>query len=118
SGILLPSSRLITSLGDDTAAHGEVPAVTQKPSIPSPTPPTPPPQPPQNLPSTSQVQHTPPLSPQAEPQSQPQPQQTADFPISLFQEALAARASLTKRVEQLENDKVAQALEITKLKKR
>nr|GEZ87638.1 hypothetical protein [Tanacetum cinerariifolium] len=65
-----------------------------------------------------QVQHTPPLSPQAEPQSQPQPQQAADFPISLFQEALAAHASLTKRVEQLENDKVAQALEITKLKKR
>nr|GEY79618.1 hypothetical protein [Tanacetum cinerariifolium] len=40
--------------GDDTAAHGEVPTVTQEPSIPSPTPPTPPPQPPQDLPSTSQ----------------------------------------------------------------
>nr|GFC17119.1 hypothetical protein [Tanacetum cinerariifolium] len=49
--------------GDDIVAHGEVPIVTQKPSIPSPTPPTPPPQlpqPPQDLPSTSQVQHTPP----------------------------------------------------------
>nr|GFD23565.1 hypothetical protein [Tanacetum cinerariifolium] len=46
--------------GDDTAAHGEVPTITQEPSIPSPTPPTPPPQPPQDLPSTSQVQHTPP----------------------------------------------------------
>nr|GEX12693.1 hypothetical protein [Tanacetum cinerariifolium] len=40
--------------GDDSAAHGEVLTVTQKPSIPSPTPPTPPPQPPQDLPSTSQ----------------------------------------------------------------
>nr|GEW72949.1 hypothetical protein [Tanacetum cinerariifolium] len=39
---------------DDTAAHGEVPTVTQEPSIPSPTPPTSPPQPPQDLPSTSQ----------------------------------------------------------------
>nr|GEV25157.1 hypothetical protein [Tanacetum cinerariifolium] len=36
------------------AAHGEVPTVTEKPSIPSPTPPTLPPQPPQDIPSTSQ----------------------------------------------------------------
>nr|GEW87352.1 hypothetical protein [Tanacetum cinerariifolium] len=50
--------------GDDTAAHGEVPTISQEPSIPSPTPPTPPPQPPQDLPSTSQVHHTPPQSPQ------------------------------------------------------
>nr|GEW09932.1 hypothetical protein [Tanacetum cinerariifolium] len=41
--------------GDDTAAHGEVPTVSQEPSIPSLTPPTPPPQPPQDLPSTSQL---------------------------------------------------------------
>nr|GEU33526.1 hypothetical protein [Tanacetum cinerariifolium] len=40
--------------GDDTAAHGEVPTVTQEPFIPSPTPPTLSPQPPQDLPSTSQ----------------------------------------------------------------
>nr|GEW89961.1 Gag-Pol polyprotein [Tanacetum cinerariifolium] len=40
--------------GDDTAVHGEVPTVSQEPSIPSPTPPTSPPQPPQDLPSTSQ----------------------------------------------------------------
>nr|GEV01574.1 hypothetical protein [Tanacetum cinerariifolium] len=40
--------------GDVSAAHGEVPTVTQEPSIPSPTPPTIPPQPPQDLPSTSQ----------------------------------------------------------------
>nr|GFA49101.1 hypothetical protein [Tanacetum cinerariifolium] len=40
--------------GDDTAAHREVPTVSQEPSIPSPTPPTPPPQPPQDLLSTSQ----------------------------------------------------------------
>nr|GEV14410.1 hypothetical protein [Tanacetum cinerariifolium] len=40
--------------GDVSAAHGEVPTVTEEPSIPSPTPPTPPPQPPQDIPSTSQ----------------------------------------------------------------
>nr|GFA87228.1 hypothetical protein [Tanacetum cinerariifolium] len=50
--------------GDDSAAHGEVPTVTEEPSIPSPTPPTPPSQPPQDIPSTSQVQQTPPQSPQ------------------------------------------------------
>nr|GEU67153.1 hypothetical protein [Tanacetum cinerariifolium] len=38
--------------------------------------------------------------------------------MSLFQEALDACAALTKRVEHLEYDKVAQALEITKLKTR
>nr|GEY31345.1 hypothetical protein [Tanacetum cinerariifolium] len=85
--------------GDDTAAYGEVPTVSQEPSIPSPTPP---PQPPQDLPSTSQVQHTPSQSPQAQPQTQPQPQQTADFPMSLLQEALDACAALTRRVEHLE----------------
>nr|GEX02084.1 hypothetical protein [Tanacetum cinerariifolium] len=56
--------------GDDTTAHGEVLAITQEPSIPSPTPTIPPSQPPQDIPSTSQY------------------------------------------------DKVAQALEITKLKRR
>nr|GEX72664.1 hypothetical protein [Tanacetum cinerariifolium] len=87
-----------------------VTTVSQEPSIPSPTPPTPPPQPPQDLPSTSQVHHTPPQSPQvqqpsAQPQTQPQPPQTADFPMSLLQEALDACATLTKRVEHLEYDK-------------
>nr|GEV88892.1 retrotransposon protein, putative, Ty1-copia subclass [Tanacetum cinerariifolium] len=75
--------------GDVSAAHGEVPTVVKEPSIPSPTPPTPPPQPSQDIPSTSQVQQTPPQSPQVQP----------------------------PRVEHLEFDKVAQALEITKLKR-
>nr|GEV32101.1 hypothetical protein [Tanacetum cinerariifolium] len=39
--------------GDDSAAHGEVPTVTEEPFIPSPTSPTPPP-PPQDIPLTSQ----------------------------------------------------------------
>nr|GEZ97971.1 hypothetical protein [Tanacetum cinerariifolium] len=77
---------------DDSAAHGEVPT----------------------------VQQTPPQSPQVQPPSpQPQPQQqAADFPMSLLQEALDACATVTRRVEHLEYDKVAQALEITKLKRR
>nr|GEY14751.1 hypothetical protein [Tanacetum cinerariifolium] len=106
--------------GDDTATHGEVPTATQEPSIPSLTPTIPPSQPPQDIPSTSQVQQTPPQSPHVQPPSpQPQPQQqAADFPISLLQEALDACAALTRRVDHLEYDKVAQALEITKLKRR
>nr|GEX42736.1 putative ribonuclease H-like domain-containing protein [Tanacetum cinerariifolium] len=52
------------------------------------------------------------------PSPPPQPQQqAADFPVSLLQEALDACAALTRRVEHLEHDKVAQALEITKLKR-
>nr|GEU38401.1 putative ribonuclease H-like domain-containing protein [Tanacetum cinerariifolium] len=72
--------------GDDSAAHGEVPTVTQEPSIPSPTPPTPPPQPPQDLLLTSQVQKH--------------------------------HHNHLRRVEHLEYDRVDQALEITKLKRR
>nr|GEU65749.1 hypothetical protein [Tanacetum cinerariifolium] len=55
------------------------------------------------------------------PQPQPQPQaqqQAADFPLSNLQEALDACAALTRKVEHLEYDKVAQALEIKKLKRR
>nr|GEW18001.1 hypothetical protein [Tanacetum cinerariifolium] len=64
------------------------------------------------------VQNTQPQSHQAQPQTQPQPQPAVDFPMSLLQEALDACAALTRRVEHLEYDKVAQALEITKLKRR
>nr|GFB08619.1 hypothetical protein [Tanacetum cinerariifolium] len=49
--------------GDVNAVHDEVPTTAEEPSIPSPTPPTPPPQPSQDIPSTSQVQPTPPQSP-------------------------------------------------------
>nr|GEW17005.1 putative ribonuclease H-like domain-containing protein [Tanacetum cinerariifolium] len=116
----MASAVICLSTGDDTAAHGEVLTITQEQSIPSPTPPTPPPHPPQDIPSTSPVQQTPPQSPQVQPPSpQPQPQQqTADFPMSLLQEAFDACAALTQRVEHFEYDKVAQALEITKLKRR
>nr|GEU40333.1 hypothetical protein [Tanacetum cinerariifolium] len=47
----------------------------------------------------------------------PPPQQAQDLP-STSQEALDACASLTRQVEHLEYNKVAQALEITKLKRR
>nr|GEU45122.1 hypothetical protein [Tanacetum cinerariifolium] len=59
--------------------------------------------------------HSPPLQPQSPTPAQPQ---GVDFPMSLLQEALNTCAALTKRVEHLEHDKVAQNLEITKLKTR
>nr|GEV31967.1 hypothetical protein [Tanacetum cinerariifolium] len=83
-------------------------------SIPSPTPLTPPPQQPQDIPSTSQVQSPPPQQ-QSPPPAQPQ---VAHFPMSLLQEALDACVALTRRVEHLKHDKVAQDLDILKLKTR
>nr|GEU30263.1 putative ribonuclease H-like domain-containing protein [Tanacetum cinerariifolium] len=83
----------VQDVANDAAAQGANTAVigdaVQQQSISSPTLPTPPSQQPQDLPSTSQVQHTPPHSPRPQPQSQPQ-----------------------------EYDKEAQALEISKLKRR
>nr|GEU62004.1 hypothetical protein [Tanacetum cinerariifolium] len=63
--------------------------------------------------------HIPSTIPPPLPQS-PAPAQPhgTDFPTSLLQEALDACAALTRRVEHLEHDKVAQDLEITKLKTR
>nr|GEV12145.1 hypothetical protein [Tanacetum cinerariifolium] len=81
--------------GDVSATHGEVPTV-------QPTPP--------QLP---QVQ-----PPSTQPQPQPQPQQDVGIPMNLLQEVMDTCVALPRRVEHLEFDKVAQALEIKKLKTR
>nr|GEU92056.1 uncharacterized mitochondrial protein AtMg00810-like [Tanacetum cinerariifolium] len=52
---------------------------------------------------------------ESEEQAQPQ---DANFLMSFLQEALDAYVALTRRVKHLEHDKVAQALEITKIKRR
>nr|GEV81098.1 reverse transcriptase domain-containing protein [Tanacetum cinerariifolium] len=59
------------------------------------------------------VQPTPQQSPQIQPpspQPQPQPQQDAKIPMNLLQEVLDTCTALTRRVEHLKFDKVAQAL--------
>nr|GEY46833.1 xylulose kinase-1 [Tanacetum cinerariifolium] len=101
---------------DNNAAKEPVTAIDDvaDQSIQSPTPLYPPPQQPQDIPSTSQVQSPPPQQ-QSPPPAQPQ---GVDFPMSLLQEALDACAALARRVEHLEHDKVAQDLEIIKLKTR
>nr|GEW29976.1 hypothetical protein [Tanacetum cinerariifolium] len=66
-----------------------------------------------------EVQPTPPQSPQVQPPSPlPLQQQDARIPMNLLQEVMDTCIALTRRVEHLEFDKVAQALEITKLKRR
>nr|GEZ32977.1 hypothetical protein [Tanacetum cinerariifolium] len=58
---------------------------------------------------------SPPPQQQSPPSAQPQ---GADFPMSLLQEAVDACAALARRVEHLEQDKVAQDLDIIMLKTR
>nr|GEU92150.1 putative ribonuclease H-like domain-containing protein [Tanacetum cinerariifolium] len=109
----------VQDVADDDDAQGANAVVqrddAQEPSIPSLTPPTPPPQPPQDLSSTSQVQHTSPQSPQ--PQSQPQPQaqqQAADFPM--MAQALEI-TKLKRRVKKLEKGNKVRVLKLRRLKK-
>nr|GEW35378.1 hypothetical protein [Tanacetum cinerariifolium] len=104
---------------DDVA--NVVPDDAAEPTPPSPTPTTIPPPPPQELPNTLQVAPTPPPSLIAQPSSPPPQQQPShDVAISmdLLNTLLETCTTLTRKVEALEQDKIAQALKITKLKKR
>nr|GEX41591.1 hypothetical protein [Tanacetum cinerariifolium] len=85
----------IVAEDDVIATNNKVP--TEEPSIPSPTPPTPPPQPSQDQPLTSQ---------------------DVGISMDLLQNLMDTCTTLTRRVEHLEHDKIAQALEIAKLKSR
>nr|GEW75321.1 putative ribonuclease H-like domain-containing protein [Tanacetum cinerariifolium] len=91
--------------GDASAADDEVPAAIDEPMIPLPPPPT-------QLPPPSLIAH-----PQS-PQRQPQSPQDARISIDHLQNLLDTCTTLTRRVKNLEQDKIAQALEITKLKQR
>nr|GEV71154.1 hypothetical protein [Tanacetum cinerariifolium] len=110
--------------GTTSVVVDDVHAATDELTISSPTPTTQPPPPSQDLPFTSQVQTTPPPSPIAQPpspQQQPQPPQSshdAKISMDLLHTLLETCTTLTRRVEHLEQDKIAQSLEITKLKQR
>nr|GEV87078.1 hypothetical protein [Tanacetum cinerariifolium] len=100
----------------------DVPAADPEPTLPSPTPVITPPPPQQEITST------PPLSPHQYPQQQPSsppqqqqpspPSQTTNISMDLLNTLLETCTTLTRRVENLKQDKIAQALEITKLKQR
>nr|GEX12069.1 putative ribonuclease H-like domain-containing protein [Tanacetum cinerariifolium] len=99
----------------------DVLTVVDEPTIPLPPPTTQPLQPSQDLPSTSQVQPSPSLSPIAQPpspQQQLQPSHDAEISMDLLHTLLETCTTLTRRVKHLEHNKIAQALEITKLKQR
>nr|GEU48745.1 hypothetical protein [Tanacetum cinerariifolium] len=119
-GMIVPQQAAadVDVVNNDVVA-ADVPAADAEPTPPSPPPTTPPP-PPQELPSTSQVVPTPPPSPIAQPSSHPQkqPSQPTTVSMDLLQSLLETCTTLTRRVENLEQDKIAQALKILKVKKR
>nr|GEV99175.1 hypothetical protein [Tanacetum cinerariifolium] len=88
--------------------------VSAEPTQPSPTPTTPPPPPPQeSIPSSPQAESAQPSSP-----FQQQPSHTTNISMTLLNTLLENYATLTKQDANLEQDKVAQAIEITKIKQR
>nr|GEV41176.1 hypothetical protein [Tanacetum cinerariifolium] len=115
-------------VADEGAAGVDVDAVSAaaEPSIPSPTLTTQPPPPLQELPSTSQVIPTPqpslitePSSPPQQQKQQPsQPTHDAKISMDLLHTLMETCTTLTRKVEALEQDKVAQALKIIQLKQR
>nr|GEZ80279.1 hypothetical protein [Tanacetum cinerariifolium] len=100
----------------------DVSAADAEPTLPSPTPTIQPPPPSKEIPSTFYVIPTPPPSPIAEPSSPPQQQQPlqpthdAEISLDLLHTLLETCTTLTKKVKALDQDKVAQVLEIIKLK--
>nr|GEW71457.1 uncharacterized mitochondrial protein AtMg00810-like [Tanacetum cinerariifolium] len=111
-GMLVPQ-QAADLVADDVAIDDEPTPLSLPPTN------TPPPL--QELPSTSQVTPTPPPSPIAQPSSPPQqhqPSQPTTIFIDLLHTLLETCTTLTRGVKNLEQDKIAQALEITKLKQR
>nr|GEU65371.1 hypothetical protein [Tanacetum cinerariifolium] len=125
-GMLVPQQA--HDVAADDIADDVADAAAEDENVVEPTSPTPATTPPQKelLPSTSQVAPTLPQSPIAPPssllpQQQPslpsQPSHDATISMDLLNTLLETCTTLTRRVENLEQDKIAQALEITKLKK-
>nr|GEZ12896.1 Gag-Pol polyprotein [Tanacetum cinerariifolium] len=102
---------------DATEDEDDYNEVSAKPTPPSSTPITPPPSPTQeHIPSLPQDQTAQPSSPPPQ-----QPSQTADISqsaMTLLNTLLETCNTLTKQVSNLEQYKIAQAIEITKLKQR
>nr|GEY65703.1 hypothetical protein [Tanacetum cinerariifolium] len=126
--MLVPQQLLddvIDDVVDDVADVVVVVDVDAEPTPPSHTPTTTPPTQQEIIPLSSQIKSTPPLSPHqsliAQPSS-PLPQQplSHDVAISmdLLKQLLETCATLTKKVGDLEQDKIAQSIEITKLKQK
>nr|GEY54326.1 hypothetical protein [Tanacetum cinerariifolium] len=118
---------VVDDVADDVADNvaDDVVDTNVKPTPPSPTPATTPPPQQALFPSPSQVESTPPPSPHQSPITQPSshlpqqpPSHDAEISMNLLNQFLETCATLTKKVGNLEQDKIAQAIEITKLKQR
>nr|GEU69218.1 hypothetical protein [Tanacetum cinerariifolium] len=101
--------------------------ISPKPTPPSPTPATTPPPQQALIPSPSQVESTLPPSPHQSPIDQPsspppqqpsQPEDISHSAMALLNQLLETCAILNKKVDTLEQDKIAHSIEITKLKQR
>nr|GEX58259.1 putative ribonuclease H-like domain-containing protein [Tanacetum cinerariifolium] len=114
NGMLVPQ-QVQDDVADAAKDETDDNQVSAEPTPPSPTPATtPPPSPTQeHVPSPHQAQT-------AQPSSllQQQPSQPAEVSMTLLNTLLETCATLTKKVANLEEDKIAQAIEITKLKQR
>nr|GEU91417.1 hypothetical protein [Tanacetum cinerariifolium] len=111
-GMLVPQQA--QNVEDAIEDEDDVNELFVEPTPPSPTLATPPPPPQQeHIPSPPQAETAQPSLP-----PQQQPSQTAEKSMTLLNKLLETCATLTKQVENLEQDKAAQAIEITKLKKR
>nr|GEX96967.1 hypothetical protein [Tanacetum cinerariifolium] len=115
-GILVPQP-----VNDDVA--DDVVADAAEPTLPTPA--TTPPHPQELILSTLQVTPTSPpsphqslIAPASSPLQQQQHSQTTNISTELLNTLLETFTTLTRRVKNLEQDKIAQALEITKLKQR
>nr|GEW30749.1 hypothetical protein [Tanacetum cinerariifolium] len=123
-GMLVPQ-QVQDDVADAAEEEDVANEISPEPTPPSPTPATTPPPQQELIPSSTQVESTrPPLpyqSPIAQPSS-PSPQQPpshdAEISMALLNQFLETCATLTKKVSNLEQDKIAQAIEITKLKQR
>nr|GEX73432.1 hypothetical protein [Tanacetum cinerariifolium] len=125
-GMLVPQQEhddVVDDITDDVVDN--VADADAEPTPPSPTPATTPPPQPVLIPLPSQVESTPPPSPRhspISPPSSPPPQQPPSYDaaisIDLLNQLLETCETLTKKVGDLEQDEIAQAIEITKFKKR
>nr|GEW64910.1 hypothetical protein [Tanacetum cinerariifolium] len=123
-GMLVPQQVQddVADAAEDEDVSNEISA---KPTPQSPTPATTPPPQQELIPSSSQVESTLPPSPHQSlivQQSSPPPQQPhshdAEISMALLNQLLETCATLSKQVVNLEQDKIAQAIEITTLKQR
>nr|GEW65130.1 putative ribonuclease H-like domain-containing protein [Tanacetum cinerariifolium] len=119
--LMLLGHKDVKEAAEDEDDANEV-SVERTPPLPTPAT-TPPPPTHEHIPSPSPTQEHIPSPPQvqiAQPSlpPPPQPSQTIDISMTLLNTLLETCATLTKQVANLEQDKVAQAIEITKLKQR